>query len=162
MCAIYNQNFKIFARGQSRGRKHQVILSRLNCQGCRIIIYYALNCHVVNGLPITARQYGEVVLPDAASGHDPDTLATKLSRCKEGTAQFLPSEYKFYRSRACRGTSLISGTDLSRCNKCYKWVLAQCRGTSYFGASKLSRYRILIVCRWACPGARTITKLSRV
>ena len=38
---------------------------------------------------LTARQYGEVVLPDAASGHDPDTLATKLSRCKEGMAWFL-------------------------------------------------------------------------
>jgi hypothetical protein len=36
-----------------------------------------------------------------STGHDPDTLASKLSRCKEGT-------------------SLISGTNLSRCNKCYK------------------------------------------
>ena len=36
---------------------------------------------------LTARQYGEVVLPDAASGHDTDTLATKLSRCKEGMAR---------------------------------------------------------------------------
>jgi len=57
------------------------------------------------------------VLPDAASGHDPDTLASKLSRraprdrreqrgCKEGMrapaseaksgAHFLPSGYKFY------------------------------------------------------------------
>src|SRR4030066_1634086 len=45
---------------------------------------------------LTARQYGEVVLPDAASGHDPDTLARKLSRCKEGMAHFLPSGYKFY------------------------------------------------------------------
>jgi hypothetical protein len=50
----------------------------------------------VSELTITARQYGEVVLPDAASGHDPDTLATKLSRCKEGMAWFLPSGYKFY------------------------------------------------------------------
>jgi len=41
------------------------------------------------------RQYGEVVLPDAASGSSPDTLATKLSRCKEGMAHFLPSGYKF-------------------------------------------------------------------
>ena len=57
-----------------------------------------------------ARQYGEVVLPDAASGHDPDTLARKLSRCKEGMAWFLQiqvqvlskpgvSRYKFNRSR---------------------------------------------------------------
>ena len=52
--------------------------------------FYAPAC------PITARQYGEVVLPDASTGHDPDTLATKLSRCKEGMAHFLPSGYKFY------------------------------------------------------------------
>jgi hypothetical protein len=31
---------------------------------------------------LTARQYGEVVLPDASTGHGPDTLARKLSRCK--------------------------------------------------------------------------------
>jgi len=34
-----------------------------------------------------------------------------------------------------------------------KWVLAQCRGTSLIGARNLSRCRILIVGRWACPGA---------
>jgi hypothetical protein len=45
---------------------------------------------------LTARQYGEVVLPDAASGQSPGTLARKLSRCKEGMAHFLPSWYKFY------------------------------------------------------------------
>jgi len=37
-------------------------------------------------LAITARQYGEVVLHDEASGQDPGTLAAKLSRCKEGMA----------------------------------------------------------------------------
>ena len=47
-------------------------------------------------LTLTARQYGEVVLPDAASGQGPGTLARKLSRCKEGMAHFLPSRYKFY------------------------------------------------------------------
>jgi hypothetical protein len=36
---------------------------------------------------LTARQYGEVVLPDAASGQSPGTLARKLSRCKEGMAR---------------------------------------------------------------------------
>ncbi len=40
-----------------------------------------------NYLPLTARQYGEVVLPDAASGQSPGTLARKLSRCKEGMAR---------------------------------------------------------------------------
>jgi len=38
-------------------------------------------------LNITARQYGEVVLPDASTGQGPGTLATKLSRCKEGMAR---------------------------------------------------------------------------
>ena len=47
-------------------------------------------------LTITARQYGEVVLPDASTGQGPGTLATKLSRCKEGMAHFLPSWYIFY------------------------------------------------------------------
>jgi hypothetical protein len=46
-------------------------------------------------LRLTARQYGEVVLPDASTGQGPDTLAGKLSRCKEGMAHFLPSWYKF-------------------------------------------------------------------
>ena len=50
----------------------------------------------VSQLTITARQYGEVVLPDEASGQGPDTLATNLSRCKEGMAHFLPFGYKFF------------------------------------------------------------------
>jgi hypothetical protein len=36
--------------------------------------------------PITARQYGEVVLPDESTEQGPGTLAGKLSRCKEGMA----------------------------------------------------------------------------
>jgi hypothetical protein len=35
---------------------------------------------------LTARQYGEVVLPDASTGWTPGTLARNLSRCKEGMA----------------------------------------------------------------------------
>ena len=38
---------------------------------------------------ITARQYGEVVLPDASTGQNPGTLARKLSRCKERLRQSL-------------------------------------------------------------------------
>ena len=48
----------------------------------------------------TARQYGEVVLPDDSTGQGPGTLAEKLSRCKEGTAQFLPSWYNVFRRQA--------------------------------------------------------------
>jgi hypothetical protein len=49
-------------------------------------------------LNLTARQYGEVVLPDVASGQGPGTLAPPVggSRCKEGMAHFLLSWYKFY------------------------------------------------------------------
>ena len=34
------------------------------------------------------------MLPDASTGQGPGTLATKLSRCKEGMAHFLPSGYR--------------------------------------------------------------------
>jgi hypothetical protein len=54
---------------------------------------------------LTARQYGEVVLPDARTGQGTGTLARKLSRrapcerseqrgCKEGMAHFLQSGYR--------------------------------------------------------------------
>jgi hypothetical protein len=55
------------------------------CGEGHYMLYVALN--------LTARQYGEVVLPDAASGQSPGTLARKLSRCKESMAHFLPSGY---------------------------------------------------------------------
>ena len=63
---------------------------------------------------LTTRQYGEVVLPDAASGQGPGTLASKLSRCKEGMAHFLPSWYKFY----------CVQMRVSGCNSHYKFVLS--------------------------------------
>jgi len=74
---------------------------------------------------LTARQYGEVVLPDASTGQGPGTLASKLSRCKEGMAHFLPSWYKLSRSQKfitvqdfnC-GQMRVSG-----CNNHYKSVL---------------------------------------
>jgi hypothetical protein len=79
------------------------------------------------------------VLPDAASGHDPNTLATKLSRCKLACRQagrvwrgFCKSRYKFYRSRACRGTSFIGTGKLSR----YRMFV---RGTGAVSRYKLSR-----------------------
>jgi len=40
-------------------------------------------------------------------------------------------------------------------------ALAQCRGTNYLEGGNLSWYRISIAGRCACPGTRTITKLSR-
>jgi hypothetical protein len=38
-------------------------------------------------LHLTARQYGEVVLPDESTGQSPGSSAGKLSRCKEGMAR---------------------------------------------------------------------------
>jgi hypothetical protein len=51
------------------------------------------------------------VLVPRASG------ATKLSRCKEGMAHFLPSWYKFCELYACRGTILIGAANLSPVTK---------------------------------------------
>ena len=69
---------------------------------------------------LTARQYGEVVLPDAASGQSPGSLATKLSRCKPACRQagrvwrtFCRPGTIFIEHYACRGTSLIGATSLS-------------------------------------------------
>ena len=59
----------------------------------RLIIVWC-EANLPGAFVLTARQYGEVVLPDAASGQSPGTLARKLSRCKEGMAHFLPSGYK--------------------------------------------------------------------
>jgi hypothetical protein len=63
--------------------------------GSKIILFSCLGSGSCT-LHITARQYGEVVLPDESTGQGPGTLASKLSRCEEGMAHFLPSGYKFY------------------------------------------------------------------
>ena len=77
---------------------------------------------------LTARQYGEVVVPDDSTGQGPGTLARKLSRraprerseqrgCKKGMACFLPSGYRVLLSftsfavQSCQGVS-----QLSRCS----------------------------------------------
>ena len=90
---------------------------------------------------LTARQYGEVVLPDAASGHDPDTLARKLSRCKEGMAHFLRLSTNFYGHYACRGTSLIEAGKLSR----YRIFV---KGTSAVSRYNLSRSQKTVKIYW--------------
>jgi len=57
------------------------------------------------------------VLPDVSTGQSPDTLAEKLSRCKEGMAHFLPSGYKFCELEQLRGTSSIGAAKLSPVTK---------------------------------------------
>ena len=86
---------------------------------------------------LTARQYGEVVLPDVASGQNPGTR--QLTGHKAITVQggygtcFCRPGTKFIEHYEYRGTNLINETDLSRCNKCYKM------GTSAVSRYKLSR-----------------------
>ena len=87
--------------------------------------------------------------------------ADKLSRCKEGLARvFAVQVQKFVEHYACRGTSFIGAGNYPRLQS---WLvaLAQCRGTNCLGGRKWSRCRIYIGCRCACPGARTITNLSK-
>jgi len=84
-------------------------------------------------LLLAARQYGEVVLPDASTGEGPGTLATKLSRraprehseqrgCKEGMlcpdeqsktgAHFLPSGHQLCELYEYRDTGFIGVANL--------------------------------------------------
>jgi hypothetical protein len=75
------------------------------------------NSHILRIFVLTARQYGEVVLPDAASGQGPGTppeagpeschgaRRVRRSFCRPGT--------KFVEHYACRGTSLIGAANLS-------------------------------------------------
>ncbi len=68
-------------------------------------------------------------------------------------AQFLLLWYNFYEHYVCRGKRLISETNLSKCNKCYKM------GTGAASRYKLqtkpangSRYRSIIVSTGAESG----------
>jgi hypothetical protein len=62
---------------------------------------------VVKTLHITARQYGEVVLPDASTGQSPGTLAGKLSRCKEGMARVFAVRVIIWLSITCVAVQVI-------------------------------------------------------
>ncbi len=97
--------------------------------------YYAPACI------LTARQYGEVVLPDAASGQDPGTLAIKLSRCKEGMAHFLPSRYKILKALgAIAVQGLIGVQNLSPVTKLVAGTGPPAGGSRY----KLSRSQKIV------------------
>ena len=61
----------------------------------------------------------------------------------------------FIEHYACRGTSLISGTDLSRCNKCYKM------GTGAVSRYKLSRsQKSVTVQDFNCVQMRALTAVA--
>jgi hypothetical protein len=52
---------------------------------CRVLSRLS-NCYGTITLHITARQYGEVVLPDASTGQSHGTLDKNLSRCEKSMA----------------------------------------------------------------------------
>ncbi len=121
---------------------------------------FALSFVPQRALPLTARQYGEVVLPDASTGQNPGTLARKLSRCKEGMARVFAVMVQILLRSGAIAVQIRSEPQI--CPRLQIWwrTLAQCRGTTYLEARNLSRCKILIACRCACPGVITITKLS--
>jgi hypothetical protein len=67
------------AKGRLWGRAAKLLLVRRKSWCNEGVSQFALQ--------LTARQYGEVVLPDASTGQVLITLARKLSRCKEGMAR---------------------------------------------------------------------------
>ena len=90
---------------------------------------------------LTARQYGEVVLPDDSTGQGP---GTRLAGPEIVTVQggygtcFCRHGTNFIALRRDRGTMFLSGREFLPVQKFDKWALAQCRGT------KLSRRQKLV------------------
>ena len=112
---------------------------------------------------LTARQYGEVVLPDEASGQGTGTLGINLTRCEEGMARgFCSPGTNFITCWRDPGTSFIGAANSSPVTKVVE-------GTGAVSRYNLSRSKktvkvdwILIAYRCACPGAEPITNLSLV
>ena len=89
----------------------------------------AYNGPAIWGGCVTRRQHPATVLVSRGSG------ATKLSRCKEGMAWFLPSGYKFCELYECRGTRLIGSRLQVKVTEvfCGYW---RGRGISYYKSVK--------------------------
>jgi len=97
--------------------------------------------------PVPSTREGQkAVTVQACLADTSQTGRVRRGFCHPGTS--------FDRSWACRGIMLIDEVKLSEYNRCYKKALAQCRGTSYLEARKLSRYRNLIAGRCGYPGTR--------
>ena len=113
-------------------------------------------------LPITARQYGEVVLPDAIPAKVGSLNWAVICHWpeKEGMARVFAIQVQVLLSITRVAVQVRSEPVNYHGTECLLGELAQCRGTSYLEARNLSRCRLLIWCRCACPGAYTITKLS--
>ena len=110
---------------------------------------------------LTARQYGEVVLPDASTGQSPGTLARNLSRCKEGMARvFAVMVQIFLSSGAIAVQSLIGAANLSPVTNLIAGTGAVSRYNVDRSQKTVKVYWNLITSRCACPGVTTITNLS--
>ena len=118
---------------------------------------------LLNPFVLTARQYGEVVLPDASTGQHPGSLAAKWSTVQGGYGALFAVMVQILLSIRCdRGTRFLSGRELIPVDEFDKWALVQYRGTNCHGARNWSWCRILIAGRCAYPGATAITNLSWV
>ena len=95
---------------------------------------------------ITARQYGEVVLPDDSTGQSPGTpsrvlgRATKLSQCKEGLARVFAIQVQSLLSITRVAVQVLSEPRAYHRLQSWLGAMAQCRGTMLIEARKLSRY----------------------
>jgi len=106
---------------------------------------------VANGPAIWggSRFAGQVVPTDTSSGHDPDPLATKLSRrphtrLMSSGGVSLPACRRQPGSVCCAPTSR-AGRGCTFCRPCTNFIEHYaCRGTSLIGAISLSQYSILI------------------
>jgi hypothetical protein len=94
-------------------------------------------------LQLTARQYGEVVLPDASTGQNPGTLAKKLSRCKEGMACVFAVMVQILLRTGAIAVQFWSEPRIYPRLQIWWRALAQYRGTNYLEGSNLSRCRNL-------------------
>jgi len=96
------------------------------------------------GLHITARQYGEVVLPDASTGQGPGTPSTRGQKAvtvQGGYGALFAVMVQILLSFTRVAVQVLS--ELRVYPRLQSWwrALAQCRDTMLIGARKLSRCR---------------------
>ncbi len=116
-------------------------------------------------LLVTARQYGEVVLPDVSRPESsiPESGYTVFEAGKGGYGTcFCSPGTKFIKSWRDPGTSLIGTASLSPVTKVGEGTGVVSRYNFSRSKKTVKVYWILIACRCACPGAKTITNLSLV
>ena len=140
-------------------------------QGRRKSFRHFENCHdtargqfLHDPFVLTARQYGEVVLPDAIPADLLSWFFGKrfLSAGKGGDGALFAVMVQILLSITRVAVQVWSEPRIYPRLQSWRRALAQCRGTNYLEGSNLSRCRIKIACRCACPGVGTITKLSWV